>query len=86
MADLSQLQTLIDNASSLAAVADEKENAASTAKNELYYAKEDAKKAWDNVYDLLLELSEDRKNDESFRNSRLGYMLKAELEKAKRGR
>lgn len=88
MADLSQLAALIDHASNLAALVDEKEASYDEAASALRDALIKAKSGWNEVYELLLKVAQERLDldDEGFTGSKLGALLKAELEKSKRGR
>lgn len=83
MAELSAMQALIDSASNLAAEIDLKEEKAANARSELQRAKDAATKAWNDVYVSLLTLAEERQRDDSFKSSKLGYMLMDELRKGR---
>jgi hypothetical protein len=88
MKQLSDFQTIIDKAISYAEEVDKKEAEADKAKNELRNIQNTAGNAWNELYTALVTMAEERfdLDDTAFKNSRLGYMLKEELQKAKNRR
>ena len=78
------LQELIDRASQIAAQANDLETKEEEARRARQSADQSAKDAWNEVYKQLMELHNRLHDQDGYRGSKLGFMLKEEYEKYQR--